>query len=83
LIDQIFDLEATEPDSLASIAQARGGALRFFPVESGLYRHEFSHGSPAAGYYNFRPVLDLVEKFAPLLFCFECSDFPHECSPAG
>jgi hypothetical protein len=82
-INQVFDFEASEQDSLAGLAQARGGALRLLPSESASCGNEFGNRSPAAGYYYFRSAFDLVEERAQLSFCFERSDFPHVLSPAS
>jgi hypothetical protein len=83
LINQIFDFESAEPDSLAGLEKTSDCALRLLAVEARLRRHEFGDCLSAAGYYNFRPMLDLVEKFAPLISCFERSNFSHNRSPTG
>ncbi len=82
-IDEVLDFQVTEQDSLAGFAQTIGSAFCLLAVESGLRRHEPGNGLSAAGYYYFRPVLDLVEERAQLVLCFKRSDFAHGTSPAS
>jgi hypothetical protein len=77
LVDQIFDFEAAELEPLACFAQAVGGAFRFRPIESRGDGHEFGDRSASAGYYDFAPALDLVEKHAEFVSRFERSDLSH------